>query len=831
VSHALKLALRTLLREWRSGELGVLLLALTTAVAALTGVGFLVGRIDTAVREQATQVLAADVRVSSTQPLPDSWFTAAAQRGVHTANIQTLLSVVFRGDDSQLTNIEAVSPGYPLRGTLLVAAQPFATGTAIQTIPAPGEVWPSSKLLATLGGGIGMQLSIGAATLKVTRVLISRPDQGANLSDLAPTLIMNLKDLPATQLIQPGSRVSYSGLFAAEPAVIRAFRPWLLEHTRPADRLRDVSEASPQLESAVDRAGRFLTLASLVSVLLCSIAVAMSARQYVRRHLDAVALLKTLGATRGFTLSVSLLQLMIVALLASVAGSVIGFLAQEWLLRAVRELLGTATLPPANLAPLGMGVSAALAVLAGFALPPLLQLARVPPLRVLRRDVGPPPPLVILAFGPAVVVVIGLVWWAVRDIRLALQFLVGLSVFLAALAGAGFLLVTLCGRLRGRVGIAWRYGIANLNRRRADSMVQIAAFGAGLMVLLVLGVVRDDLERDWRRSLPADAPNYFFVNIPPADRNAFSQFVEQRGARLSRMLPMLRGRLTAINGQPVESMRFADGQGRGFSGREQNVTWAGTPGSDNQIVAGRFWSADYQGTPQVSLATEFQESLGVGVGDKVSFDIGGEPFVATVTSIRKVKWDSFQPNFFVMFSPGVLDAVAGTFLTSAYFHPTDPHVMAELAHRFPSVSIFNVDDLLAQVRGIIDKAVLAVQSVFAFTLFAGLVVLLAAVQSSREERRFESAMLRTLGAQGSTVWQGVMAEFVALGLLAGVLAVAGAALAGAFVATRVLQVPYQFDPWLPLLGIGGGTLLVCSSGWLATRSVIAQPPILTLRGG
>jgi putative ABC transport system permease protein len=829
--HALKLALRTLLREWRSGELGVLLLALTTAVAALTGVGFLVGRIDTAVREQATQVLAADIRVSSTQPLPDSWFTAAAQRGVHTASIQTLLSVVFRGDESQLSNIEAVSAGYPLRGTLLVADQPFATGTAIQAIPAPGEAWPSSKLLATLGGGIGTQLAIGATTLKVTRVLIARPDQGANLSDLAPTLIMNLKDLPATQLVQPGSRVSYSALFAADPAVIRAFRPWLSDHRRPADRMRDVSEASPQLESAVDRAGRFLTLASLVSVLLCSIAVAMSARQYVRRHLDTVALMKTLGATRRFTLSVSLLQLVIVALLASVAGSVIGFVAQEWLLRAVRELLGTATLPPANLAPLGMGVSAALAVLAGFALPPLLQLARVPPLRVLRRDVGPPPPLVILAFGPAVAVVIGLVWWAVRDVRLALQFLIGLTAFLAALAGAGFALVTLCGRLRGRVGVAWRYGIANLNRRRADSMVQIAAFGAGLMVLLVLGVVRDDLERDWRRSLPADAPNYFFVNIPPGDRGAFTQFVEQRGARLSRILPMLRGRLTAINGRSVESMRFADGQGRGFSGREQNVTWATTLGSDNQVVAGSFWPSDYHGAPQASLATEFQESLGVGVGDKVSFDIGGEPFVATVTSIRKVKWDSFQPNFFVVFSPGVLDAVAGTFLTSAYFHPSDPHVMAELAHRFPSVSIFNVDDLLTQVRGIIDKAVLAVQSVFAFTLFAGLVVLLAAVQASREERRFESAMLRTLGAAGATVWQGVMAEFVALGLLAGALAVAGAALAGAFVATRVLQVPYAFDPWLPLLGIGGGALLVCISGWLATRSVVSQPPMLTLRGG
>ncbi|HTY94674.1 MAG TPA: FtsX-like permease family protein, partial [Steroidobacteraceae bacterium] len=659
---------------------------------------------------------------------------------------------------------------------------------------------------------------------------ISRPDQGANLSDLAPSLIMNLIDLPATQLVQPGSRVSYSALFAAEPRIIRAFRPWLLEHIRQSDRLRDVSDASPQLENAVERAGRFLTLASLVSVLLCSIAVAMSARQYVRRHLDAVALLKTLGATRGFTLSVSLLQLVMVALLASVAGSLIGFVAQEWLLHAVRDLLGTATLPPANFAPLGMGVSAALAVLAGFALPPLLQLARVPPLRVLRRDVGPPPPVVILAFGPAVAVVVGLVWWAVRDVGLALQFLIGLAIFLAALAGAGFVLVTCSGRLRGRVGVAWRYGLANLNRRRADSMVQIAAFGAGLMVLLVLGLVRNDLEGDWRRSLPADAPNYFFVNIPPADRDAFTGFLQQRGARLSRVLPMLRGRMTAINGRDIESIRFGDLQGRGFSGREQNVTWAAKLGEDNEIVAGRWWPPDYHGAPLVSLSTEFQQSLHIGVGDQVSFDIGGEPFVATVASIRKVKWDSFQPNFFVVFSPGVLDAVAGTFLTSGYFHPTDPHVMAQLARRFPSVSIFNVDDLLSQVRGIIDKAVLAVQSVFAFTLFAGLVVLLAAVQASREERRFESAMLRTLGARGITVWQGVMAEFVAVGLCAGALAVAGAALAGDFVATRVLQVPYGFDPWLPLAGIGGGVLLVSLSGWLATRSVVSQPPILTLRG-
>ncbi|HTY48063.1 MAG TPA: FtsX-like permease family protein [Steroidobacteraceae bacterium] len=824
------LALRLLAREWRSGELGVLLLALATAVAALTGVGFLVGRVQGAMQQQATQVLAADIRLSAPEPLAQAYFEEAARRGLRTARIESMLSVVFRGDASQLANIEAVSAGYPLRGTLTVAGEPFAAGTPTQAIPAPGEAWPSSKLLAAVGGAVGDTLAIGAASLRVTRVLISRPDQGSNLSDLAPALILNARDVPATQLVQPGSRVSYSALFAGPHAAIEDFKAWLHAHKRPAERLRDLADASPQLHNAVDRAGRFLMLASLVSVLLCCIAVAMSARQYVRRHLDGVALMKTLGATRAFALGVSLTQLLAVALVAALLGSAVGYLAQAWVLYVVRDLLAT-ELPPATLAPLGMGFLACLAVLAGFAAPPLLQLARVPPLRVLRRDVGPPPPLVLAAFGPALAAIVALVYWAVGDGRLTLQFLAGLAGFLALLAAAGWLLVWLCGRLRGRVGVAWRYGLANLARRRADSIVLIMTFGAGLMVLLLLGLVRTDLEQDWRRSLPADAPNYFFVNIPPDERADFTAALAGAGAHLTRMLPMLRGRLTAINGRQVEDMHFRDAQGERFSSREQNVTWAAELGDDNRIVAGRWWDARAHGRRLVSLSTEFQQSLGLRVGDEVGFDIGGESFAATVASIRKVKWDSFRPNFFVVFAPGVLDGAAGTYLTSAYFHPADGHVLARLAHRFPSVSIFDLDDLLAQVRSVVDKAMLAVQSVFAFTLFAGITVLLAAVQASREERRFESAMLRTLGATGATVRRGVLAEFVALGLAAGLLAAAGATLAGAFVATRVLQLPYGADARVFLLGILGGAVLVGASGWLATRSVIARPPLATLREG
>jgi putative ABC transport system permease protein len=381
------------------------------------------------------------------------------------------------------------------------------------------------------------------------------------------------------------------------------------------------------------------------------------------------------------------------------------------------------------------------------------------------------------------------------------------------------------------VGVAWRYGVANLSRRRAESVVQIVAFGTGIMVLLLLGVVRNDLDKDWRLSLPDNLPNFFFINIPPADKDAFLAFLEARGAQPGRILPMIRGRMTQINGRPVESMRFAQEDGDNFASREQNLTWAEELGPDNRVVAGRWWTKADFGKPLVSIATEYQESLGVNPGDKLTFDIAGEAFDVEVASVRKVKWDSFQPNFFVVFAPGVLEDAAGTYMTSVHFEAAQARSLAQLARRFPSVSIFDIDELLARVRSVFDKAVLAVQSVFLFTLFAGLTVLLAAVQASRDERRYESAMLRTLGASRATVLQGVLAEFTMLGLLSGLLAAIGASVAGYFMATRVLEMTYGFDPTVFAVGMFGGALLVVGSGWIATRSVVNHPPLATLRGG
>ena len=827
--RALVLAMRTLMREWRSGELGVLVLAITVAVAALTGVGFLVDRIGLAVDNQAGEVLAADLRLESGQPMDDKAIVEAQSRKLDVARSTGLFSVVFNGDSNQLTSLRAVSENYPLRGKVMLSDEPFGTPDLASGTPARGEVWPDSRLAASLGAGLGTQLNIGATTFKVSRILISRPDQGATFLELAPSLIMNELDLESTQLVQPGSRLRRAQLFAGERGDIASFKEWLEENKKPNEEIEDIQDSAPQIKSAIDRSARFLRIASLVAVLLCAIAVAMAARRYVQRHLDSVALLKTLGATRNFTLAVSLSQLVMVGFMAAIMGSLIGFGAQAWLVQLLSGWL-RGDLPPPGLAPLGVGFLTAIVVLGGCALPPLLQLSRTPALRVLRRDVGPPAPMVVLAFGPAVLAIAFLIWWVMRDLKVFTAFVVGLAGFVLVVAAAGWLLVMLTTRFRGGVGVSWRYGIANLGRRRTESVVQLTAFALGIMMLLVLAVVRTDLLADWRRSLPADTPNFFFINIPSDQYQEFGQFLEDRGAKDVRVRPMVRARMTHINGKAVEDIEFATPRARGFANRDQNITWTDQLNRDNEITAGKWFTPEDTGKALVSVSTEYAEELKLGIGDSLQFDVAGESQTAKIASVRKVKWDSFQPNFFLVFAPGLLDGTQGTYMTAVHMEARNPKTIGDLVRQFPSVSVFNVDDLLAQVRSVIDKALAAVQSVFMFTLMAGLVVLIAAVQASRDERRYESAMLRTLGASRGTVLKGLLSEFAMLGVLSGILAATGASIAGLYIARKVLQIPYSLDPWVWFYGLLGGGLLVCFAGWLATRSVVNQPPVLTLRG-
>lgn len=820
--RALRMALRAVRREWRSGELGVLWMSLTVAVAALTGVGFLVDRIGRAVQAQASEVLAADARVESPEALAPELAQHAQLLGLRTARLTTLLSVVYHGDTSQLANVRAASDGYPLRGALQVATQPFGGGTPTRELPARGECWPDSRLAAALGVEVGATLTVGVSTLRIGRILISRPDQGSAFVEFASALLINDADLAATQLVQPASRMEYALLLSGEAQALRAYGTWFEPRAKNGERLADVADASPQIGDASRRAGRFLALASLVAVLLCAVAVAMSARAYLARHLDAVALMKTLGAERRLVLGVHVLQLLLLAVAATLVGSVLGWMTQAWLLQALAGLLRT-DLPPAGWAPVVTGFVVAVAMLAGFALPSLLQLTRVPALRVLRRDAGPPSLALWLALLPAVLAVAGVIYGTLSDWRLSLWFVAALIATVVVLTLGGWWLVRATSRARGSASLAWRHGLANLSRRRSGSVAQIVAFGLGVMLLLVLAILRRDLVNDWRARLPAGAPNYFFVNIPTEQRDDFRAALTGAGAKLERMLPMVRGRLVAINGEAVTARAPRTAGRGGMAEREQNLTWSSELGDDNRITAGRWWTGADSGKPLVSLASEFQESLQLKLGDRLSFDVAGERIEASVASFRKVKWDSFRPNFFIVFPPGLLDGTAGSYMTSARYDPQAGKALTDLAHRFPSVSIFNIGDLLTQVRAVVDKAVTAVQSVFVFTLFAGLTVLLAAVQVSRDERRFETAVLRVLGAERGLLVRSALAEFAAIGLLAGLLAASGAALGGWLLA-RQLELHYHFDGLVWLVGVLGTMCVVALSGWLATRPVLNHSP-------
>jgi putative ABC transport system permease protein len=825
---ALRFALRGLGRDLKSGELSVLLLALLVAVGSLTAVGFFTDRIGRAVNQQAGEVLAADLRLESARDISEDYDAEARRRGLRVARILSMPSVVFHGEASSLVALRAVGAGYPLRGRLRIADEPFGPARATDGIPGPGEAWADSRLLARLGVPLGAALSVGAHQVTVTRVLDYRPDQGAGFGDLSATLMINLADVPATELIQPGSRVSRAVLFAGEPSEIAPFRQYLQARKQRGERLQSIEDASPQIRASSDRAGRFLSLASLVSVLLAAVAVAMAARRYATRHLDSVALMKCMGASQGFVLRQTLVQLVCVAVLVTIAGTVLGFLAQAGLAWLLRDLIRS-DLPAPGVASAWLGLVTAVTILVGFALPPLLQLKRVPPARVLRRNLEPPPLRYAAVYVFAIGAVLALLFWLVRDARLVGVVAAGVGGTFLALALAGWLLVKALTPLRGGVGVAWRYGLANIARRGRDSVVQIVAFGLGLMVLLLLALVRDDLLADWRASLPADAPNYFMINIRPDEGEAIEAFFAEHGLPRTELVPLVRARLTAINDVPVGEIKFTGERAQGFVEREANLTWASRLREDNRLVSGTWWTAGDGGGARVSVEQEYAARLGLELGDTVTYDVAGEPVSATITSLRDVRWDSFQPNFFMVFSPGVLDDVTGTLITSVHVRPGQRPALVELVRRFPEVTIIDIDALLSQVRDVMDKAALAVQYVFLFTLAAGLMVLLAAVQATRDERRYESAMLRTLGASRRVVFQGVAAEFTALGLLAGLLAACGASIVGYFLAREVFNLKYSFDPWVWLVGMLGGALLVGIAGVLAARSVVTQPPVETLR--
>jgi putative ABC transport system permease protein len=817
---------RSVLRDLRAGELRVLLVAVTISVAAMTAVAFFTDRVSQVVAIRSAEVLAADLVVRSNRPIGEDYGLRARELGVRRATATSFASVVVAGDVTALADIEAVSAGYPLRGQLRTADTPFAEPRVETAVPAGGEAWGDPKLLARLGIEVGTDVTVGSRTLRITRVLDYRPDQGWSFVDLAPTLLINEEDVEATGLVQPGSRVTYRHMFAGDQGAVDELRNYMEPRLGVSERIRDLRDAGPEIRSALDRAQRFLGLAALVGTLLAAIAVAMAAARYAGRQTDPVALMKAFGARQGYVLRLILAQLTTLAVIAGVAGVLVGFAAQQGLAFLLSDMAGGA-LPGPGSRPVVGGLLLSGLVLGGFAFPSLVATRRVPPLRVLRRDLAAPLPSMLLLYGLAAASVLGLLLWQAGDPLLAGWLGAAVVVFVLVLALCAAVLVWLATRVRGSAGAAWRYALAGIARRRRDSVLQVVAFGLGIMVLLLLTVVRTELLVDWQATLPVDAPNRFLINIQPDEVEQVGQFLEDTvgGAAL---VPLVRARLIRINETPALDLAIGSERGRRLVDRESNLSSSATLQEDNRIVEGAWWD-DGSAAGQVSVELEFARDVGIEVGDRLTFDVAGETFVAKVASLRTVQWDSFQPNFFMLFSPGSLDAFPRTHIGSIHVGPGQRDVLLEMVRRFPSITVIDIDAVLGQVRRVMDQAALAVQYVFLFAVAAGIVVLLAVVEAGRESRMFESALMRALGARRGQVFAGAAFEFSVIGLLAGVLAAAGALVTGELLADRVFQLEFSASPWIWVIGAAAGLALVGVTGILATRNVVTHSPMAVLR--
>lgn len=821
---------RLLGRELRSGELRLLFAALVVAVAAVTAVGFFGDRVRQGLQREAQQMMGGDLIVTADHPLPDHYRDEALRHNLTAAETLLFPSMVMVAGQAQLADIKAVSSTYPLRGKLGTSSRPGEPDLITDKGPAPGGVWPDERLATALGLAAGDSVAVGNLNLQAKAILTREPDRGINFFSLAPRLMMNIDDIGATGLVQVGARIRYNLLLAGNDRDVKAYRKWLEKQLARGERLEDASNARPEIRSVLDRAERFLGLATLLTVILSAVAAAMAARRYMQRHLDACAVMRCLGMTHGRLLRFHAALFLWLALLAGVLGSIVGFAAHFVLMRWLVELLAL-DLPPAGWLPLAAGFGVAGVLLFGFAFPPLLQLARVPTLRVLRRELGPPQPFLLGGYLLGLVLLCGLIVWVAGDLRLGLLAVAGFGGAQAGFWLVARLFIAGVSRWRGGAGFGWRQGLASLSRHAGSGAIQVVALSIGLMAMLLLTVVRGDLLTTWQKSVPSNAPNRFIINIQPEQRAALADELKKLGIT-AELLPMVRARLVQIGGRAVSPASYPeDERAQRLIEREFNLSWRTDKPEGNRIVAGQWFAPEQVGQGLASVEDGLAKTLGIGMGDELVFVVAGIEKKLRVSNLRKLDWDSMRVNFFVLAPPGVIDDAPASYITSFHLSPANAAAASQLVKRFPNLTLIDVEAMVRQVQTVVGQVASAVQFVFVFALLAGAIVLYSALLTAFDERRYELAVMRALGAQRRQLGLAMQVELAIIGALAGLFAAGGALLLGAIVSRQVFQLDLDYSLWLLPISALGGALLSVSIGWLGIRRLLATPPLLALRQG
>lgn len=825
----LKLAWRQTRRDLAAGEIRLMLMALVLAVMAVTAVGMITDRAEAGLQQEANRLLGGDAALRADTPIATVVSQRAESLGLQVAQTASFPSMVQTADAVALADIRAVDSRFPLRGEFELR-DAYSRTRVQQGGPAAGTLWLSSDAARKLNVRIGELIGVGNLQLRYAATLIKEPDAALDYFNVAPKALIAYTDLAASGLVQDGSRIQYRMVVAGDAGAVKQFTTLQRKQLKRGQRLESRDDARPEVRSALDRANRFLSLAALVSLILAAVAIALAARRHSARHLDASAVMRCLGASQGRIASLQLGELAFIGLLGASAGVFLAWLLQ-WAVGAwLADAMGVA-LPAAGWGSVLSGYAVGFTVLIAFAVPPVLALRKVPALRVLRRDVPVNEPSAWTVGLLGIAGLAALLWWKAGSAELGSIILGGIAGTAAVLAGIAWLLLHWLKRVRGRLHGPWRYGLANLSRHQGMTLTQVSALGLGLMALLLLLFVRTDLLSRWQQTLPADAPNRFVINVQSEQVDGVRAFAKTQGLAEPLLYPMVRARLQAVNGKPVTAADYA-GKGeraRRMAEREFNLSSATSFGADNQRTAGTYWKADYRGPLQMSVEEEFAETLNWKIGDRVRFDVAGTPLEARITSLRKVEWESFKPNFFVVVSPGALDGFSASYISALHVPKQKLPAIDALVREYPNLSVIDIDAVLNQVRSTVEQVSRVVESVFYFSLLAGLLVLIAAVQASQDERLQEASVMRVLGASKKQLRLAQATEFGSLGLLAGTVAALAASTIAGLITVQVFNLPWRFETTLLLYGIVGGTLLALVTGLWATRRVTEAPPNETLR--
>lgn len=836
-ASAWTLAWRQAARDFRAGELRLLLVAVMLAVAALSAVGFFADRLNAGLARDARQMLGGDAIVASDQPAPADIAEHARGLGLALAQTATFPSMGRAPDDkggaSRLVAVKSVTTGYPLRGRLTLADAPGGAQRTVASAPAAGTVWVDAGVLDALQLKVGDALLLGDASLRIASVIVIEPDRGAGFISFAPRVMLNEADLAATGLVQPASRVTYRLAVAApdgRDAALREFVAWTEAQLKSRQlrgmRVESLETGRPEMRQTLDRAQKFLNLVALLAALLAAVAVGIAARDFADRHLDDCAMLRVLGQPQRTIALQYLLEFGIVGVLASVAGVLLGFAVHYvfvWLLAGLVD----SALPAASGWPALFGIGVGFTLLMGFGLPPVLQLAQVPPLRVIRRDVGALKPASIAVLAAGGLGFAALLLAVSSDLTLGLIAVGGFAAAIAVFALLSWIAVQLLRRAvpESRAPRWLVLATRQIAARPAFAVLQVSALSVGLLALMLLVLLRTDLISSWRAATPADAPNRFVINIQPEQGEAFQARLKGSGVARYDWYPMIRGRLVAVNGKATSADDLSDERAKRLIDREFNLSHDAKLPEHNTVSAGR-WTPDEAGG--LSVEEGIAETLHLKLGDTLRFDIAGIAAEGKVTSLRKVDWGSMRANFFVMFPLAQMPDLPATYLT-AFRAPATPGFDNALSREFPNITAVDVSASLGQIQQVLDQVIRAVEFLFGFTLAAGLVVLFAAVTATREARAREFAVMRALGASARLLGQVQRAELLGVGALAGFLASVAAVAVGWALAKYVFQFSWNASPWVPLGGSLAGALLALAAGWWGLREVVSRPVVETLR--